>query len=265
MNPEWIDPALIVYPLLGVAAGLIAGMLGVGGGLVIVPVLIAVFSWQQFDGTHLVHLAIGSSLATIVITGAASTLAHHRHRAVDWDLVRVLAPGLMVGAMMGALLAAQLETVWLRRVFGVFEMVVAAYMLLAVRVAAHGELPGKLVQSISGGVIGIVSGLVGIGGGTMTVPWMVWFGSDMRRAVATSAACGIPIAVAGTLGFAWTGSTANIDHSSGYIYWPAVLGIGLVSIMTAGWGARLAHLLPMHWLKRIFALLLLMVGLRLVV
>ncbi len=254
---------LLAYGLLGLAAGVLAGLLGIGGGLIIVPVLMMLFQYQGFDPASLAHVAIGSSLVTIIPTAIASTLAHHRKGAVDWQVFASMSPGLLAGALAGALLADQLQTLWLQRLFGVFLLAVAAQMLWGKISASRLEqLPQAWLLSTTGAVIGVVSGLLGIGGGTMTVPMLARYGKPLARAVATSAACGLPIALAGSLGFIWFGEQ-RAHYSTGYVYWPAVLAISAASMLTAPWGAVLAHSLPVHTLKRVFALLLVLVGLKL--
>ena len=256
--------AVIIYLLLGVFAGLVAGLLGVGGGLIIVPVLVFIFTDQGLAEHLIVHLAVGTSLATIVFTSISSVRAHHQHGAVLWPVFWQLTPGIVVGAWLGAAFADVLASDQLRRFFGVFELLVAIQMTFNVKPRPHRQLPGRPGMLGAGGVIGAISAIVGIGGGTMTVPFLVWCNVVMRKAVATSSACGLPIAIAGATGFIVTGWNA-IDlpaYSSGYVYWPAFLGIVIASILTAPIGARLAHRLPAAQLKRIFAILLYILGLR---
>lgn len=254
---------LLAYPLVGAVAGVLAGMFGIGGGLVLVPVLILIFSLSAFPEGVLVHFAVGTSLATIIVTAISSMYAHHRRGAVEWAAMHSLTPGLVVGALAGAAIADQLDHIWLRRVFGLFEILVALQMLRTARVAAGQHRPAALEMPLVGGLIGVISGVVGIGGGTMTVPYLHWLGREMRFAVATSAACGLPIALAGTLGFVLFGPESALEGASGYVYWPAAGAIGLVSVLFAPLGARLAHGLPVATLKRLFALLLIIVGIRL--
>lgn len=252
--------AIWIYPVVGALAGLLAGLFGVGGGLVIVPALLWAFHAQAF--AQAMHLAIGTSLATIVVTGLSSVWAHHKRGAVDWTLVASLAPGLVLGSLLGAVVADQLPSDGLRRLFGVFECLIGLQMLLATRYQPRFSLPGKAAFVGAGVVIGLLSALLGIGGGTLTVPLLVWVSVAMTTAVATSAACGLPIALAGALGFVVMGwnEAALPDFSTGYLYWPAWLGISMVSVVFAPLGARLAHALPTRRLKRGFALLLLLVG-----
>lgn len=258
---------LIAYILVGIVAGLLAGLLGVGGGLVIVPALYYVFHTQQVAPEVMMHLAVGSSLATIVFTSVASVYAHHRHHAVLWTCAAKFTPGIVVGAGVGAMLAGLLPTRGLRVCFAIFELLVAMQMAFNLRPSAHRGIPGNSGMWGAGIIIGGVSALLGIGGGTLTVPFLLWCNIGIREAVATSAACGFPIAVAGALGFAWSGWTVSLlpDGSTGYLYWPAILSIACVSMLTAPLGAKLTHTLPVTTLKRLFALVLAIVGVRLLI
>jgi len=257
---EWIG-----YLGVGSVAGVLAGLLGVGGGLVIVPVLLWVFRAQGIDETIVLHLAIGTSLGTIVATSLSSIRAHHRRGSVRWPLVARLAPGIVLGAWIGAWVADQIETLWLQRVFAVFVVTVGLQMLLNPRVTGHSDPPGWPGMSAAGSVIGTISALVGIGGGTLTVPFLVWHRVEMVKAVGTSSACGLPIALAGALGFVvvgW-GEAGLPPGATGYLYWPALGGVVVASVLTAPLGAWLAHNLPVGVLKRVFAVLLLGVGAKL--
>ena len=258
--PEFID--LGFYLLTGAVAGLLAGLLGIGGGLIIVPALVWLFLANGFDSSVVVHLAVGTSLATIIVTAISSIRAHHKRGAVRWLLVAQLSPGIILGAWLGAAIADLLPTWWLQRVFASFVILVGLQMALGAKTEAHRELPGLTAMSLAGGVIGMVSAIVGIGGGTMTVPFLNWCSVNMREAVATSAACGLPIAVAGTIGFIVAGWGVPLlpSGSIGYVYWPAFLGIVIASYLFAPLGAKLAHSLPLPALKKVFAVLLFAVG-----
>ena len=256
---------LLVYLVLGGVAGTLAGLLGVGGGLVIVPALLWVFRANGFDEAVVAHLAVGTSLGTIIPTSLSSIRAHHRRGAVLWPVVGRLAPGIVVGAWLGAAIADRLATAWLQRVVGAFALIVAAQLLRGERPAAHRGLPGPAGLAAVGTGIGSLSGLVGIGGGSLTVPFLTWCSVDIRRAVATSAACGFPIAVAGAIGFVAAGWHAPglPPGSTGFLYWPALAGVAAASVLTAPLGARLAHSLPVAVLRRVFAAVLALVGAKL--
>ena len=260
-----MDWFLLAYASLGLVAGLLAGLLGIGGGLVIVPALIWLFTLQGFDHAVLAHMAIGSSLATIIPTALSSMWAHHKKQAVDWAVSRSMAPGLLVGAFAGAMLADQLSTGWLTAVFGCFLLVVGLQMAWGrlPEVGREHQLSNELAR-FAGGAIGLVSGVVGIGGGTMTVPFLVWRGKQLPQSVATSAACGLPIALGGMAGFMFFGLRLELEHATGYVYWPAVVVIGLISVVAAPRGAELAHAMPVQTLKKLFALLLFLVGAKLI-
>lgn len=253
--------AWLLYLSLGAFAGVLAGLLGVGGGLVIVPILTFIFTAQGLPGEHILHLALGTSLASIMFTSVSSLRAHHARGAVDWLVVRRITPGILAGTFFGSWVAAQLSTRFLKGFFVVFLYYVALQMLLNIRPKPHRQLPGRLALFGVGGAIGGVSSLVGIGGGSMSVPFLVWCNVTMHNAIGTSAAIGFPIALAGAAGYLINGLPVALPpHSFGYIYLPALTGVAAASIVTAPLGARLAHSLPIAGLKKIFALLLIVMG-----
>lgn len=258
---------LIAYLAIGALSGVLAGLFGVGGGAVMVPALMLLFGALGIGGDWMAHLAVGTSLATIIGTGAASTLAHHRRGGVRWDLVWPLAPGIVIGALAGAALAGWIPGLWLQRIFAVFLASVGVRLLMTstTAVSASHPLPGHAGLVTVGGGIGMLSSLVGIGGGTLTVPFLSRHGLEMRQAVGTSAACGLPIALAGALGFVLTGwgRPGLPAFSTGFVYWPAVLTMLIASMPIAPLGARLAHALPVTLLKRLFGVLLLLIAMRL--
>jgi uncharacterized membrane protein YfcA len=253
--------AWLMYLGLGAFAGVLAGLLGVGGGLVIVPMLTFIFIAQHMPAEHILHLALGTSLASIMFTSASSLRAHHGRGAVDWLVVRRITPGIMAGTFAGSWVAAQLSTSFLKAFFVIFLYYVAVQMLLDIRPQPHRQLPGRAAMFGVGSLIGGVSSLVGIGGGSMSVPFLVWCNIAMRTAIGTSAAIGFPIALAGAIGYIINGLTAPLPpHTLGFVYLPALLGVSAASMVTAPLGARLAHSLPTGGLKKIFALLLIVMG-----
>ena len=254
----------LYYLLLGSFAGLVAGLLGVGGGLIIVPVLSWLFANQGINHSVIIHLAVGTSLATIIFTSISSVRAHHRHGAVQWPVFFNITPGIIVGALLGAAIARYMPTRVLGSFFGVFEILVAIQMALSIKPHARRTLPGKWIVSLVGMVIGTISAIVGIGGGTMTVPYLVWCNMVMQKAVATSAAVGLPIAIAGATGFALAGWVhSDIPAGNwGFIVPVAFIGIVLASVLTAPLGAWVAHRVSAIVLKKIFALFLLLLGIK---
>lgn len=252
----------LLYPVLGVFAGLTAGLLGVGGGIIVVPVLIYAFTVLGFSADVLTHMAVGTSLATIIITSAGSVYQHHRKGAVLWPVLAWFTVGLVVGALLGAKVADLLRGRVLQSLFGLFAWVIAWQMLWGGRPKAARVLPGPFGLSVSGVVIGAVSAIFGIGGGSLSVPFFTWCNMKMQDAVGTSSAGGMPIAIAGAAGFVWTGwQHPHLPaHSLGYVYLPALVGIAVTSVIFAQIGARWAHRLPAATLKKIFALLLVLVG-----
>jgi uncharacterized membrane protein YfcA len=254
----------LLYLAVGVFAGFLAGLLGVGGGLVIVPALAFIFAAEHFPAAHIMHLALGTSLASILFTSVSSLRAHHTHGAVNWTVVRGISPGIVVGTLLGSLVAAQLSTFFLKAFFIVFVYYVAAQMLLNIKPKPSRQLPGMAGLFAAGSVIGGVSSLVGIGGGTLSVPFMTWCNVKLHQAIGTSAAIGFPIAAAGALGFLLNGLMAQDlpPHSWGFVYLPALAGLVAASVVTAPFGAKMAHRLPVGMLKKIFAALLIVLGTR---
>ncbi len=258
---------ILIYLGLGLAVGVLAGLLGVGGGLIIVPMVVFTLTWQGAPSQHLMHLALGTSLASIIFTSVSSFLAHHRRGAVHWLVVRRITLGILLGTFLGTCLASRMSTNLLKAVFVVFLYYMGYQMLTNKKPKPTRELPGLLGMFAVGNGIGAVSALVGIGGGSLSVPFMVWCNMTVHAAIGTSAAIGFPIAVAGAIGYIVNGlEAANLpSYSLGYVYLPALAGIVGASVLTAPLGARLAHRLPVASLKRVFALLLFVMGTKMLV
>jgi len=254
----------VLYLLTGAVAGVSAGLLGIGGGLIIVPMLFLIFSSQPGATDHAMHIALATSLATIIVTSASSTWAHHKRGAVLWSVVAALSPGIIVGAWLGAQLASVLPSDILKPVFGVFELLVALHLLLGHQPASAANSISRTRSLVGGTVIGSISSIVGIGGGTLTVPFLLWHNIAIRNAVASSAACGFPVAAAGTAAYIVSGWNADglPSGSLGFVNLTAFLLIIITSVLTAPAGASLAHRLPQATLRLIFALFLLVLGLK---
>ena len=249
---------IIAFLVLGAATGFAAGLLGIGGGMLLVPFITLLMVSKEFPSELVVHMAIATSLATIIFTSISSVRAHHKRGAVSWNIVKLLAPGILIGSWIGPWIGKQLSASGLALFFALFVTFSATQMLLDKKPAASRELPKAPGMLGAGGIIGVLAGLVGAGGGFISVPFMTWCNVKIHNAVATSAALGFPIALAGTLSNIYYGmSTPGLpDGSLGFIYLPALLVIALTSVMTAPLGARTAHKLPVKTLKRIFAIVL---------
>ena len=257
---EWIA----LYLALGLLTGFVAGLLGVGGGLLMVPVLTWAFLQQGFTATYNIHLALGTSMATIVLTAISSLRAHHGHGAVDWGVVKRITPGIVLGTLAGALVAAHLSDRGLKLFFTLFLFYAATQILFGFKPKPTRGLPGWPGMTAAGGVIGLVSSWVGIGGGTLTTPFLTWCNVRMQAAIGTSSAVGLPIALAGALGYVVSGQTAQglPAWSAGFVYLPAFAAIVATSWLTAPLGARCTHTWPVARLKRVFAGLLYVLGVR---
>jgi uncharacterized protein len=259
--------AWLLYLMLGSGVGILAGLLGVGGGIVIVPLLTFAFSVQHFPASYVVHMALGTSLATIMFTSIASLRAHHFRQAVSWPVVRRISPGIIAGTFLGSWMAAHMTTGFLKIFFICFIYFVAAQLILNVSPAPGRQLPDKGGLSLAGSFIGAVSSLVGIGGGSMSVPFLQWCNLPFKTAIGTSAAIGFPIALSGTAGYIVNGlGIQGLPPASlGFVYLPALAGIAAASFLTAPLGARMAHNLPIPRLKKIFALLLIATGTKMLI
>ena len=255
-----LEPLLIFeLALLGVGTGFLAGLLGIGGGMLMVPFITIIMVSRGVVPDLAVKIAIATSMATIIFTSISSVRAHHRRGAVRWDIVKCLAPGIVVGSTIGSLgVFALLKGSYLAIFFGLFVSFSATQMFLDKKPKPTRQMPGAAGQFAAGGVIGFLSGLVGAGGGFISVPFMTWCNVAIHSAVATSAALGFPIAVANVLGYVVSGwSLQDLPAGSfGYIWLPALAVIAVCSFFTAPLGAKAAHKLPVGKLKRVFASIL---------
>jgi uncharacterized membrane protein YfcA len=254
-----LEPQLIAeLLLLGLATGFLAGLLGIGGGMLMVPAVTWVLGAKGFPPEHIVKMAVATSLATICFTSISSVRAHHKRGAVLWPVAIALAPGILLGAALGAQIAVALPTKVLSILFALFVTFSATQMFLDRKPKPSRTLPGVPGMVAAGGGIGVLSALVGAGGAFVSVPFMQWCNVKIHNAVATSAALGFPIALAGTLGYVWAGRDLPQmpPGSLGYLYWPGLLVISLASMTMAPLGARTAHRMDIRPLKRLFALVL---------
>ena len=255
-----LEPLLIIeLALLGIGTGFLAGLLGIGGGMLMVPFITIIMSSRGIAPDLAVKMAIATSMATIIFTSISSVRAHHKRGAVRWDIVRRLAPGIVVGSLIGSLgVFALLKGSYLAIFFGLFVSFSATQMFLDKKPKPSRQMPGTTGQFVAGGFIGFLSGLVGAGGGFISVPFMTWCNVAIHSAVATSAALGFPIALANVIGYIVSGNGVQglPPNSFGYIWLPALAVIASCSFFTAPFGAKAAHRLPVGKLKRIFASIL---------
>lgn len=246
-----------IFILAGLLAGFMAGLLGIGGGFVVVPVLVLVLPFAGVSPEVAPHVAIGTSLLCICITALSSAKAHHSRQSVDWQVFTITAPGLIFGSLIGAAIASLVSGKFLVLLFIIGAISTAIYLLSGHRPMAKPDQK-NWPFFLYGNFTGCVSALIGIGGGSLLVPFLVFKGKAMVQSVGTAAACGFPIALFGAIGYAVSGwrRGVELEHATGYLYWPAFLGIVVFSSLSAPLGARLAHHIPEKRLKQIFAVFL---------
>lgn len=252
------------FILLGVFVGFMAGLLGIGGGGILVPVLTTIFVYLEVPMAHLVHLALGTSMACITITSFSSLMAHHKRGGVVWQLVKVMAPGVVLGTFLATFLVALMNSKHLAIFFSIFMAYVSVQMFLDIKPKNTQHTGGKWELFSVASFIGAISALVSIGGGSLTVPYLNWRNVDIKKAIGSSAALGFPIAIAGSIGYLINGLSAkiNLDYTVGFVYLPAVLLVAIPSYFTAPLGAKMAHFLPVSILKKIFSLLLMLLSMK---
>jgi len=253
------EPQLIIeLTLLGLGTGFLAGLLGIGGGMLMVPLITFILTAKGFPAEYTIKMAVATSLATICFTSMSSVRAHHRRGAVLWPIVRLLAPGILLGSLLGAQIAVALPGKALNVLFALFVAFSATQMLLERKPKPSRVPPRGWVMFAVGGVIGLLSALVGAGGAFISVPFMTWCNVKIHNAVGTSAALGFPLALAGTLGYIWAGMDLPPmpPGAVGYLYLPGLLIISIASMSTAPLGARTAHGMDIRPLKKVFAIVL---------
>jgi uncharacterized protein len=261
---EFLNLWFAAYLALGAFVGFLAGLLGIGGGMIMVPFLLILFQAQGFPFETKMQVILATSMATIIFTSISSVRAHHAKKAVNWNVVWAMSPGILLGALVGTRVVSMLSTQFLAIFFTCFLFYTGTQMLMNFKPKASRTLPGRAGLFVAGVVVGVLSALVGAGGGFFSIPFLSWCNVAIHNAVATSAALGFPIAVFTTIGNIWNGwNMPNVPRPSlGYIYLPALVGISIASVVTAPYGARLAHRLPVATLKRILAAMLYLLALR---
>lgn len=258
----------LTYLVLGAVVGFFAGLLGIGGGLIMVPVLTIIFSAQHFPPDRILHLALGTTMAAIMFTSASSLRTHHAHGAVIWRVVKYTAPGIIVGTAVGSTLASSLSSRPLSIIFIAFIYYAATQMLFKITPKPSRQLPGRTGMFAAGSVIGAVSSLVAIGGGVLTIPFLSMCNVRLHHAIGTAAAVGFPIAIAGTVGYIANGmmqSQPLPEYSLGYVYLPALGWVVLASMLTAPLGAKTTHSMQAGTLKKVFVVLLYLLATKMLV
>lgn len=252
------------YLGIGLLVGFAAGLLGIGGGVVMVPLLVLVFRAHGMPAEHVLHLALGTALAAMMFTSVSSMRAHHAHGGVDWKIARAMAPGMLAGSFAAALVAGFIPTRPLAVGFTLLVFYAATQILLDLKPPGSRELPGSAGLFTAGAVIGAISSLLAAGGAFLTIPFLAWCKVPLRRAIGTAAANGLPIAIAGTAGYLIQGLRVPDlpSPSLGYVYLPALALVVTTSMLAAPIGARIAHRLPIKILRRMFAVLLYVFALR---
>ena len=255
---------ILIYLIIGIFAGLLSGLLGVGGGLIVVPALLLTFQWLDFPSTYGMHVVIGTSLSSMVLTTASSAWAHYQQNGIFWPLVKPLTPGIILGAILGALVATYLPGKQLERGFGIFAVLLGIFLIIPNKFTREGEVfspPSPYLIGALGTAIGAISSALGIGGGIITVPALMFFYTPIRSAISTSAITSFLIALVGAISFLVLGLRLETSQGSiGYLYLPAFLCISLTSVFAAAYGAKLAYILPTHALRKIFGLLMICLG-----
>lgn len=255
---------LLIYLAAGCFVGFFAGLLGIGGGSVMVPILSMTFVARGYSPDHVIHMALATSMATIIPGAFMSAITHHRHQAVNWTVLKRMTPGILTGTFAGAIIAHYSSTAFLKSFFVGFICFLAIQMLFNLKPSSARPLPGWLGMFTFGALMGVVSSFAGIGGAVLSISFLTWCSVRMHEAIGTAAAIGVPLAIAGTIGFVVTGLTDKTlpDWSLGYVYLPAFAGIAITSAMIAPLGAKLAHKLPVHVLKKVFVVFLLALAIK---
>ncbi|MEM1244227.1 MAG: sulfite exporter TauE/SafE family protein, partial [Pseudomonadota bacterium] len=233
-----------IFIIIGIFAGITAGLLGLGGGIVVVPALAIVFMVMHVNPTIIMHVATGTSLATMVFTSIFSIISHNQRRAIIWKLFFMMSPGIVIGSMLGAFSANLISTTILKIIFSIFLLIVAVKMFFLVKPKTKKRVPKHWKTAVISIFIGMPSGLLGIGAGTLGVPFLTRYGVPIRKASGIAAACGLPIAIAGTITVIFTGwhQIGLPQFSSGYVHWPSVIGVSFGSLLGVNIGARLSML-----------------------
>lgn len=253
---------LILFFLAGGCAGFLSGLLGVGGGVIVVPMLVGILTYLHVPDAAIMHIAAGTSLAAMIVTAIAAVISHNKRGNIDWPIWCLLVIPAVIGVIVGAWLASQLDTKILSSIFAIVLIIIAIQIFFFSKPKAHLIEPNKIIIILGGIIAGVASGLLGIGGGALLIPLLIYCNMPMTRVSGTSAACILPLSIVGTIVFIITGSLvpSNLPYSSGFIYWPAFLGIAIGSVLLVPLGTWLGAKVNKRVLKRCFAILLVLVA-----
>ncbi len=255
----------IILVLLGMVVGFFAGLLGIGGGAIMVPALTTYFLWQGFDPAVVVHLALATSMSCIVINAIISIRTHQQHQAVIWSITAKISPAVLIGSALATYFVVQISSKTIALIFMLLMLAVALQMMIGFKPRSKASLEISSFEVVPVGfLIGFLSALIAIGGGSLTVPYLTWHQINIKKAIATAASIGLPLAMAGCFVYVikGIGHTNLPDQVMGYIYWPATLAISIGSLITTSLGAHLTHRLPVQLLKRVFAALIVLLAIR---
>jgi uncharacterized membrane protein YfcA len=257
----------IMYMLCGALMGFFAGLLGIGGGIIGIPLLLLLFNMQGMSQSVAMHMAIGTLFTTVMVTSISTIYSHYKKSMILFPIFKKILIGTLVGCVLGILISNHLSATILQRIFGIFLLILAFYMLLNIEIKSDREFPGKINVFIITLMIGTVSGMLGLGGGVLIVPYLMWCGISIRYAIATASACIFPVAMVGTIGYMLSGVAMSgaPELSTGYIYWPAFVGISLVSVLFAPLGVKVAHLISASLLRKSFCVFLVCMGLNMLI
>lgn len=247
---------IIYFLLIGSFVGIVAGMFGIGGGAMLVPLLTSIFISLKMP--QAIHLALGTSMCTIIITSFSSFKAQHKKGCVDWKMFKLIVPGILIGTFLGTFLASNIKSLYLGIFFAIFMFFVSLQLFFSKQPKSENNIFAQKFQILAGFIIGGISSLVSIGGGTLSVPYLSWQGIDIKKAIGTSSAIGFPLAIAGSIGYIYNGyldSSLHVSYALGYVYLPAVLFVAFASYLTAPLGVKLMHKLPSQNIKKIFSVL----------
>jgi uncharacterized membrane protein YfcA len=252
----------LVLPSLGLIVGILSGLLGIGGGVILVPMLIMIFPLLNIDQSVVIHLSLGSALATATMTLSSSILAHHRNGIVDFTIFARFLPGIVIGAIIGPSIVHLLPVIVLRIIIGLLLFLLAFNMSFDYEIPVTRKMPSKGNMVVSGLFFGLIASFAGLSGAALIVPYLIWFGVSMHKAVGIAALCGLPLSIIGMITYMFVGY--GMEHlpygAIGYVYWPAVISIALTSVPAAQFAGRLSSRVPKVILKRLLAILFTLVG-----